>query len=400
MRWATAALGATLLAGCGLEDEQYSQRTSEVAVSTYETSSCTTSVVIGLSKQIADEISCMNPTLLTKFAPSTNLQITSNAVLPYLGAPAKTGLLNVAATRTVQVNSAFRSVVQQYLLYRWYQLGRCGITAAATPGRSNHESGRALDLQNYSVLISAMAAQGWSHSVPGDPVHFDHLNSTDIRGKDVLAFQRLWNRNNPADTISADGVYGPQTEARLKKSPATGFTAGPTCAVASLAAADVVMVDGPDRVAPGATVRYTLTLNNTTGVDWPASTTLRIAGGGASALYDPATWVSASEPGALDTDIAAGGQGTIELVVRAPAATEETPVFTQLELTDGTASLGTVNLAFTVAPNGDHDVSIEADDQNDDGIEVTGGCSTGGGAGWAALLLPALIAARRRRRRA
>ena len=127
---------------------------------------------------------------------------------------------------SVQVNSAFRTVAQQYLLYQWNQLGRCGITAAATPGRSNHESGRAVDLANYSSVISVMSAHGWAHDVAGDPVHFDHLSSPDLRGKDVLAFQRLWNRNNPRDRIAEDGVYGPQTAARIARSPAAGFRVG------------------------------------------------------------------------------------------------------------------------------------------------------------------------------
>lgn len=399
--WQAAAIGAALLAGCGLEGEQYGEATSAVSVSTYTTSTCSTSAVLGLSKQIADEISCTSPTLLSRFSPSTRLQITSNAVLPYLHSTAKTDLTAVAASTTVQVNSAFRTVAQQYLLYRWYQLGRCGITAAATPGRSNHESGRALDLANYSSVISAMGARGWAHDVPGDPVHFDHLSSPDIRGKDVLAFQRLWNRNNPGDKIAEDGAYGPQTEARLKAAPATGFAKGATCTAGLVGTgADVVMVDGPDRAAPGAKVSYTITLHNTSDVDWPATARVRVAGGAASELYDPATWTSATEPGALDMDIAAGAQGVFQLDVVAPAAAEEKPVFTQLELTDGGETLGAFYLALTVTPNGDPEISADADDANDDGIETTGGCSAGGGAGgWAALLLPALIAAGRRRRR-
>lgn len=398
--WRAAACAA-LLAGCGLDGEEYGEATSAVTVSSYTTSTCSTSSVLGLSKQIADEISCASPTLLSRFSPSTRLQITSNAVLPYLHATAKTDLTAVAASTTVQVNSAFRTVAQQYLLYRWYQLGRCGITAAATPGRSNHESGRALDLANYSSVISAMGARGWAHDVAGDPVHFDHLSSPDIRGKDVLAFQRLWNRNNPADKISEDGAYGPQTEARLKAAPATGFAKGPTCTAGLVGTgADVVMVDGPDRAAPGAKVSYTITLTNTSEVDWPASARVRVAGGAASELYDPTSWASPSEPGALDTDIAAGGQGTLALDVKAPAATEEKPVFAQLEVTDGGQTLGAFYLALTVAPNADPEVSADAADANDDGIQTTGGCSAGGGAGgWAALLLPALIVAGRRRRR-
>jgi uncharacterized protein (TIGR03382 family) len=399
--WCAAAVGAALLAGCALsDDEQYGEHASAVTVSSYETSSCSTSVVLGLSKQIADEISCTSPTLLTRFAASTKLQITSNAVLPYLHSTAKTDLVAVSQTSTVQVNSAFRTVVQQYLLYRWFQLGRCSITAAATPGRSNHESGRALDLANYASVISVMSSHGWSHDVAGDPVHFDHLGSPDIRGKDVLAFQRLWNRNNAADKIAEDGAYGPQTEARLKKSPATGFATGATCAAAArLAGADVVMVDGPDRAAPGDVVRYAITLDNTSDIDWPATARLRIAGGAASELYHAATWTSPAEPGETGVDIAAGGQGMIDLTVRAPNVTAETPVFAQLELAVGDQTLGSFPLALTVAPGGSPEVSADSGDQNDDGILVTGGCSTGGSAGWAALLLPALVAVRRRRRR-
>lgn len=129
----------------------------------------------------------------------------------------------------LQVNSGFRTVVQQYLLRRWFELSRCGITAAAEPGTSNHESGRALDVQNYNAWITTLEAHGWAHDVPGDPVHFDHLASPDIRGADVLAFQRLWNKNAPDDPIAEDGAYGPATEERVKRAPAEGFGIGASC---------------------------------------------------------------------------------------------------------------------------------------------------------------------------
>jgi hypothetical protein len=61
-------------------------------------------------------------------------------------------------------------------------------------------------------------------------VHFDHLDSPDIRGADVLAFQRLWNRNAPDDPIAEDGQYGPMTEDRVKRAPAEGFGIGALCA--------------------------------------------------------------------------------------------------------------------------------------------------------------------------
>lgn len=201
-------------------------------VSSFETSSCSTSVVLALSVQIANEVNCMLPGQLVAFEENANIEFTGSAVLPYLSETARDQLYAAAAAgggRTVRITSAFRTVVQQYLLRRWFELGRCGITAAAEPGRSNHESGRAIDVSNYSEWISLFAANGWDHSVPGDPVHFDHVASADLRSADVLAFQRLWNRNAPDEPIDEDGAYGPMTEAALRRAPAEGFGIGAIC---------------------------------------------------------------------------------------------------------------------------------------------------------------------------
>jgi len=172
------------------------------------------------------------PGQLVRFDEQNGIEIRA-AVLPYLGAEARAGLYAAAAAgggKPLVINSAFRTVVQQYLLYRWFELGRCGIPAAARPGDSNHESGRALDVGNYSEWIVLLGEHGWAHTVPGDPVHFDHLASPDIRGADVLAFQRLWNKNAPDDPIAEDGSYGPMTEARIRRAPAEGFGVGASCA--------------------------------------------------------------------------------------------------------------------------------------------------------------------------
>lgn len=383
-------------------------------MSTYTTSSCSTSVVLGLSKQIAEEVGCMSPGALVPLTAGGNLVFSSNAVLPYMHETAKTDLLRVTQTKTVQVNSGFRTVAQQYLLYRWYQLGRCGISAAATPGRSNHQSGRAVDLANYSSLISSMSSKGWSHNVPGDPVHFEHLSSPDIRGKDVKAFQRLWNRNNPGDQISEDGAYGPQTEARLKQAPATGFAVGASCGTQAAGATnvDVVMIEGPDKLAPGGRAMYQVTLKNSSGTDWPGTAKLVVADGVDSELYDSSMWTSPTEVGTLDSvgagSIGATAQGVVQIPVVAPMVSEESAVSVDLTLMDGTTALGSVHLAMTVTPNGDEDTSGDSSDEHDDDVEptegatdpgtVSGGCSSGGGAlGWLALALPALVIRRRRR---
>jgi len=389
-----------LASGCTspTEDDITSTTSQEVAVSAYVSSGCSTSVVIGLSKQIADEIGCMSPSSLQRFSPTSKIIFTSNSVLPYLGAPAKTALGKVGASYSVQINSAFRTVAQQYLLYRWYQQGRCGITAAATPGRSNHQSGRALDLANYSSRVTAMRNQGWSHSVPGDPVHFDHFGSPDIRGLDVKAFQRLWNRNHPNDRIAEDGAYGPQTEARLRQAPATGFAVGATCGTPrEITGAEVLSVDGPDRVASGGHTTFTITVENTGTKDWPATTRLVVMGG-PSELYDSSTWTSPTEIGPIDTAIAAGQRGTIDVEITAPEVTEETAAQTQLGFSDGTTMFGTINLSVTVTPHDDADISNEGDDTHDHAPEVSGGCNASGNASWLMLLAPALVVLRRRRR--
>ena len=59
-------------------------------------------------------------------------------MLPYIHAKAHTDLIAAANQASLVVNSGYRTVAQQYLLYRWDQLGRCGIAVAATPGNSNH----------------------------------------------------------------------------------------------------------------------------------------------------------------------------------------------------------------------------------------------------------------------
>ena len=389
---------ALLVTGCLGDGEELSETSQAATVSSYLTGTCSTAVVLGLSKQIADEVGCINPTGLVRFTPSTKIQTTSSAVLPYLGAKAKTALTSASTKSTIQINSAYRTVAQQYLLYRWKQAGRCGISAAATPGRSNHESGRALDLANYSTARSAMTGSGWTWFGSGDPVHFDHNASADIRGTDVRAFQRLWNRNNPGDKIAEDGAYGPQTEARIRMAPATGFAKGAGCLAAAEYQADVVQVDGPDRVEPQATAHYRVTIQNNSGMDWPATTELRLATATSSPLHDD-SWLSASVIATLGNPVPAGTMGEVSFDVTTPAATEETPIFEELVLSAGAMQLGGVHLSLTVVPGMEEPTSSEHDDQFEQ--EVTGGCSTGGGAASLGSLgsLALLLAARRRRRR-
>lgn len=204
-------------------------QTVEQALST----GCSTSSVDGLSRQIMAEAQCADPRMFAVVPRRKNLVVSGNVLL-YLEAPARDQLLKVLDAnpkRTLTVNSAFRTVAQQFLLDRWARGGRCGIKLAAHPGESNHETGLAIDVSEPGTWRSSLEEHGFHWMGQIDPVHFDYQGPGAVKreGIDIVAFQRLWNRNHPEDRIPENGAYGEQVESRIKKSPAGGFTQGPIC---------------------------------------------------------------------------------------------------------------------------------------------------------------------------
>jgi hypothetical protein len=194
---------------------------------------CSTFVVHGLSQQIVDEINCLIPNALAPLPDEPNV-VKSDTTFAFLQPPARDALVSALASRpgtTMNVDSMLRTVAQQYLLYAWYKGGDCGIQLAATPGSSNHEQGLAFDTPDYDTWKDTLNNGGFRWFGSSDVVHFDYVGggAVDLNSKDVLAFQKLWNINNPSDTISEDGQYGPGTEARLQESPADGFPQGASC---------------------------------------------------------------------------------------------------------------------------------------------------------------------------
>lgn len=193
---------------------------------------CSTTAVKGLATQLVKELQCMRPGLMASIADVDGVELGS-AVFPYLQTSAAKALIAAQKARGVPIslNSGLRTLPQQYLLHRWYRLGRCGIGLAATPGTSNHESGIAIDISNNAAWRTALRNKKFRWLGAGDPVHFDYVGAgiVDISGLSTKAFQRLWNRNHPEDRIREDGDYGPATEKRLAKSPIGGFKIGPVC---------------------------------------------------------------------------------------------------------------------------------------------------------------------------
>jgi len=182
-------------------------------------------------------------------------------------------------------------------------------------------------------------------------------------------------------------------------------------AAADYQPADIVQVDGPDRVQPQSQAHYRVTIQNHSDVDWPATTELRLATATQSALYDD-SWLSPTVIATLGNPVPAGTMGEVSFDVTTPAVSEETAVFEELVLAAGDTQLGGVQLAVTVVPGMAEPTSSDADDHHDDegtgdtddaandpyGAQLSGGCAAGGGSlGFAAFGL--LLAVRRRRRR-
>jgi hypothetical protein len=198
-------------------------------VSAAVATSCTTTSVKGLSTQLVAEIQCMRPGSMKSIEGAAGLSLGA-AVFPFLQTPAADALLVAQKARgtTMTINSALRTLPQQYLLYSWYKAGRCGISLAAIPGNSNHEGAVAVDIDDSVGWRASMTAAGFRWLGASDPVHYDYLgkDAIDLGGLSVMAFQRLWNRNHPEDPIGEDGNYGTATATRVALAPVGGFPRG------------------------------------------------------------------------------------------------------------------------------------------------------------------------------
>ena len=218
------------------------------SVGDYITSSCATSSVRPLSEQLIAELNCLEPGVVSEIPPDSQLNVGN--IFDFLQAnPGESlpGVANERAGVTMTINSALRSLAQQFLLYEWYLAGRCNIALAASPGTSNHERGLAIDINDSVGWRDELEGNAWDWLGNSDPVHYDFEGggTQNILGTSVLAFQRLWNLNHPDDTIAEDGDYGPQTRTRLRQSPANGFVIGASCESSLFAGAAFAFADDP-----------------------------------------------------------------------------------------------------------------------------------------------------------
>lgn len=282
---------------------------------------CTTAGVEGLSEQLVRSHLCAFPGAVAELGAHPNITLTSSRVHP-LGTTEMVAAVRAAADDTpLSITSAFRTLVQQYLLYHE---GGCGL--AARPGASNHQTGRAVDLSNYAAARAALTAAGCTQSYPSrDPVHYD-CPGPDMRAASVLVFQRLWNANHPDDPIAEDGLYGPETAARLGRSPAGGFSTD-LCDATTLArwGARFVMQTFPVASAepvelrPGEEVLGTLELENIGTEAWDGSTRLATTEprDGASPLA-ASDWISPTRAAAVEGAVEPGDTFPFTFRLRGP----------------------------------------------------------------------------------
>jgi hypothetical protein len=184
-----------------------------------------TAVVNGLSQQLIYQLQLMMPDAFVSF-DDLNVDLL-DAAFPYVQSSAKQALQKAIQDRgqTMEVNSAYRTIAQQMLLYN----DRFNNpNPVAPPGASNHQTGLAIDIEDAIGWEPYLMQYGWN-PLPGDPPHFDYQGdgTIDLRSQSILAFQQLWNQNHPNERISEDGGFGPQTEDALNRSPAPGFPKAP-----------------------------------------------------------------------------------------------------------------------------------------------------------------------------
>lgn len=198
---------------------------NKLSIGNYQ--SCSTSGIRALDLQLIAQIQKIAPGLLSRF---DYLPVSIGAGChPYLQTCAVKALDKAIAAsrgRAMKINSAYRTVAQQAVLHRHYQYRRCGIRAAALPGRSNHETGLAIDIEDAAGWRPYLERFGWDWIGSFEPMHFDFEGAgrREMSYLSILAFQQLYNCNNPKSKIAEDGVWGVKTNLALMQTLVTGFS--------------------------------------------------------------------------------------------------------------------------------------------------------------------------------
>ncbi|MBM4358134.1 MAG: D-alanyl-D-alanine carboxypeptidase family protein [Deltaproteobacteria bacterium] len=209
-----------------------------------DTATCSTEIVRALSEQIIAEEGCLRPNAFHRLPDKLASASVEEVVFPFLAPVAQEALVEAiesARREPMTINSMLRTIAQQYLLFYWYKRGRCSIKLAASPGRSNHQSGLAIDILQPGRWKSKLSKFGFRWMGAKDKWHFDFVGrdakeKAQVKriadahaGLDVRAFQRLWNKQHPDESLGESGVFDERTETALRRTPVSGFAGATTC---------------------------------------------------------------------------------------------------------------------------------------------------------------------------
>ena len=184
-------------------------------------SGCTTSVCRTLDKQIIAELQVLTNNKLVAIRPRNGLVFAEN-LHAYLDESAEATLGKLNYSKNLYLNSCYRTVAQQLILYQ--NAESCGLVAAK-PGTSNHQSGLAIDINDSHYWKGQLSDLGWNKLGSFDDMHFD-FPGVDLRRLSIKAFQVLANKNNYV--LDTDGELGAKTLHALKNAPCEGFEHGLT----------------------------------------------------------------------------------------------------------------------------------------------------------------------------
>jgi N-acetylmuramoyl-L-alanine amidase len=180
---------------------------------------CTTGICRTLDLQIIAELQVLTNGELVKIKTRDKLVLADN-VHPYLNRKAEESLGKINYTKILSLNSCYRTVAQQLILFQNAQ--KCGLIAAK-PGKSNHQSGLAIDINDSHYWQEQLEYLGWNKLGSFDDMHFD-FNGTNLQSLSIKAFQVLANKNNYI--LSLDGELGAETLYALRNAPVEGFENG------------------------------------------------------------------------------------------------------------------------------------------------------------------------------
>lgn len=180
---------------------------------------CSTNMLKVLDKQLIAEMLAVDPNAFVDISKIDGVMLADGAAHPYLIPAAAAALQKaiVSAGKSIVINSAYRTLAQQALLY--FNQGRCGIVAAA-PGASNHQGFLAIDIEDPYFWQPFLEVYGWRKLGDWDRMHFD-FKGRDLRSASIAAFQRLAARNG--QKVEIDGSMGTSTLSALRTAPIEGY---------------------------------------------------------------------------------------------------------------------------------------------------------------------------------